>query len=343
MMRHFTAISAGPGIAELAGMRGRVLAVLSNAVYLRSEGGHIAGIAGQAAEDGPFTLRVGKIGLLLQQLKGRENAAFASTQSFIEVVGIARLELDRARQWRGRLPTTIAAVNERVGAVRVLLGLLEGSRCGQPCGLASYLYGAHRSLPLLREVPLLRTNSATGDTLMRRLADRLTGFQEAASELDVAAALEALVSLLGLGIGLTPSGDDIVAGILASLMWQARLGAVPDDFVQRLVQAGRNAAPGRTNDISVRLLWHAGNGLLYAPAMELGAALLGGYVTSLAASARRLLSIGHSSGADMVTGLLAGIVAGIEIESRREARQADKSAGYSYEARLRGLGLAPSW
>jgi hypothetical protein len=174
------------------------------------------------------------------------------------------------------------------------------------------------------------------------LANRLTRFQEAASELDVALASEALVSLLGLGIGLTPSGDDMIAGILASLVWQARLGAVPGDFVQRLADIVRDAAPGGTNDISVRLLWYAGNGLLYAPAMELGTALLGGYVTSLVAPARRLLSIGHSSGADIATGLLAGIVAGIEIESRRGERRADKSAGYIYEARLRGLGLTPS-
>lgn len=316
-MQHFTALSAGPEIAEPAGMRGRVLAVLSNAVYLRSEGGHIVGIAGQAAEDGPFTLRVGEFGLLLKLVQGREHTTFVSAQTFIELEGIARLELGRARQWQAHPPGTIAVVNERVGAVRVLLGLLEGSGySAQPCGLASYLYGAHRSLPQLNEVLLPRANSATGDMILRGLADRLVRFQGAASELDVATASEALVSLLGLGTGLTPSGDDIVAGILASLVWQTRLGAVPAGLAERLVEAVREAAPHRTNHVSLRLVWHAGNGLLYAPAMELGGALLGGYVTSLAAPARRLLSIGHSSGADMTTGLLAGIVAGIELESR---------------------------
>jgi hypothetical protein len=50
--------------------------------------------------------------------------------------------------------------------------------------------------------------------------------------------------------------------------------------------------------------------------MELGAALLAGDVAGVVAPTRRLLSIGHSSGADLATGLLSGVVAGIEIEAR---------------------------
>ncbi len=129
-------------------------------------------------------------------------------------------------------------------------------------------------------------------------------------------AARALASLLGLGTGLTPSGDDLVAGILASLVWQSNLGAIPAPFAKHLVESVREAAPGKTNHISARLLHHAGDGLLYAPAMELGAALLLGATDSIIAPARRLLSIGHSSGADLATGLLTGVVAGIEIEAR---------------------------
>lgn len=317
MMHHFTAISAGPELARLAGARGRVLAVLSNAVYLRGEAGHITGIAGPLAEDGPFTLRVADLDLLVRLLKGREDTTFAGTPAFIELDGIARLELGRARQWQPQLPATIADVAERIKAVRALVGVLGGSWCDSgACGLAAHLYGAHRSLPLPTEVPLLRTTLTVSDTVSRKLTERVTEFQAAATELEPEGASNALVGLLGLGMGLTPSGDDIAAGILASLVWQARLDGIPPQFAQQITDAVRRAAPGRTNDISVRLLWHAGEGLLYAPAMELGEAMLRGYVVSVAAQAQRLISIGHSSGADMAIGLLAGIVAGIEIESR---------------------------
>lgn len=316
-MHYFTAISAGPEIAELPGTRGWVLAALSNAVYLRSERGHILCVAGPAAEDGPFTLRVGEIDLFLRLLKGRERLTFACEEQLIELTGIARLDSGLAKRWQEQPPSAIAGISGRLRAVRALLNSPIGSlRNRRTRGLAAYLYGSHRSLPLPLEVPWLGTNSTTGDMLLRELTRRSAAFQAAASELDIERASAALVSLLGLGVGLTPSGDDVVAGILASLVWQARLGAIPADFTLRLVDGVRGAAQGRTNEISVRLLWHAGDGLLYAPAMELGAALLAGVVPSIAAPALRLLSIGHSSGADLATGLLAGIVAGIEIESR---------------------------
>jgi hypothetical protein len=316
-MQHFTAIAAGPELAQLAGKHGQVLAVLSNAVYLRCHGGQIAGILGQSAEDGPYSLRVRDIDLLIQSLKGQESLTFTSTGTSLELQGVATLDLSRARQWQAKLPGEIADVAARIRAVRALLSLLEGSWCSRGgCGLATYLYGPHRSLPVLSEVPRLMTNATASDMLLRGLVERVTSFQAAATELEVQPASQALVGLLGLGAGLTPSGDDIAAGILATLVWQAGLGGIPADFARYQVEAIRNAASSITNDISVRLLWHAGDGLLYAPAMELGAALLAGDVESIPGPARRLLSIGHSSGADMTTGLLAGVVAGIELESR---------------------------
>ncbi|MDQ3707376.1 MAG: DUF2877 domain-containing protein [Chloroflexota bacterium] len=316
-MQHFTALSAGPELAQFAGKQGRVLAVLSNAVYLRCDGGQIVGVTGQSAEDGPFTLRVRDIDALVRLLKGRESLTFACTGAFLELEGLATLDRSSARQWHASLPGEIAEVAGRIRAVRALLSLLQGSWCSNGvCGLPAYLFGAHHSLPVLSEVPRLRTKAQASDMLLRRLAERVTSFQVAATDLEAHPASQALVSLLGLGAGLTPSGDDIVAGILAILVWQARLGAIPADFARFQVESIRNTAPTRTNDISVRLLWHAGEGLLYAPAMELGAALLAGDANSVADPARRLLAIGHSSGVDLATGLLAGVVAGIEIESR---------------------------
>ena len=320
-MHHFTAISAGPEIEQMRSARGQVLAVLSNAVYLLSESGHILGIAGEDAEDGPFTLRVRNIDALLHLLRGRDSRAFAGTQTFLELAGVARIELGQANEWRPQAPTLTEPASERVKALRALTGMLEGSWCkGGTCSLAPYLYGSHRSLPLPSELPVLRRNTSVGDTVLYRLAQGVMEFQSAACELDANGASEALVELLGMGTGLTPSGDDIVAGILASLVWQERLGTMPSPFVEKMAQTTRLIAPTRTNHISVRLLWHAGNGLLYAPAMELGAPLLAGDVAQIAGPARRLLAIGHSSGADLAAGIIAGIVAGLEVESRAAIR-----------------------
>lgn len=304
----------------MRGTGGRVLAVLSNAVYLRSVKGGIIGISGEDGEDGPFTLRVSDLGLLLRLLKGHENLPFANSEAAIELEAVAWIELGHAEEWQPQSPSAIGIASARVQAVMALVGMLEVNWCsGGTCGLARYLYGSQRSMPLPSEVPLLRTSSVS-DTVLRKLAKRVMKFQAAASELDMEGASESLIALLGLGSGLTPSGDDIVAGVLATLVWQQRLGTMPQQFTQGIVEKVLRSATSRTNEISARLLLHAGRGLLYAPAMELGSALLAGDVVRVAGPLRRLLSIGHSSGADLATGLLAGVLAGIEVESRAAIR-----------------------
>ena len=108
---------------------------------------------------------------------------------------------------------------------------------------------------------------------------------------------------------MTPSGDDFVAGVLAALVWLARVGAL-DGHLPAEIRSKVDGSGVRTNRISSRLLHYAGEGVLYAPAMELGAALLAGDAESVREPVRRLLSIGHTSGADLATGLLVGCLAG---------------------------------
>src|SRR5262249_53397323 len=122
---------------------------------------------------------------------------------------------------------------------------------------------------------------------------------------DADGAGSALVSLLGLGEGLTPSGDDIASGILAALVWRTRLGHESAPADEKLTDHVL-AATSRTNRISARLLYYATQGILYAPAIQLGAALLAGDARAADEPTQRLFAIGHSTGLDVATGLLVG-------------------------------------
>ena len=62
----------------------------------------------------------------------------------------------------------------------------------------------------------------------------------------------------------------------------------------------------RTTRLSARLLYHATYGLLYEPAMLLGAALFATNTGGLESASRRLFAIGHTSGTDIATGILLG-------------------------------------
>jgi hypothetical protein len=121
------------------------------------------------------------------------------------------------------------------------------------------------------------------------------------------AAGDAAIGLIGLGPGLTPSGDDFIAGALFAARLRAAAEPRVDETAAWLGRAVLAVLPGRTNRISAALLGDAAEGLGFAALHELCHALAGGEGGAIDAAARRLVAIGHSSGWDMLTGLLAGI------------------------------------
>lgn len=116
--------------------------------------------------------------------------------------------------------------------------------------------------------------------------------------------------LLGRGPGLTPSGDDVLAGMLAAatvLAGALPAGAVPAELVVRVRRLGREvAAEARdaTTAVSAALLHHAARGAVAAPAGAVLQALAGR--GRLVAALDHLLAVGSTSGRDLAVGLLAG-------------------------------------
>ena len=117
------------------------------------------------------------------------------------------------------------------------------------------------------------------------------------------AAVAAALALLGRGSGLTPSGDDVLAGALAGLnLLPATVGVgVPvwrETFGQRVADQG----PVRTTLLSAALLAAAARGEVPSPVAELLRAL--GGRGPLRANAERLTRVGHTSGAALAAGVL---------------------------------------
>ena len=103
--------------------------------------------------------------------------------------------------------------------------------------------------------------------------------------------------LAGLGGGLTPAGDDFLAG----LMLRAWLDhPAPEAFCWPIVDA---AAP-RTTALSAAFLRAAARGECSAAWHGLLAALAGGGPALLEEAMCRVLAHGHTSGADMLAGFL---------------------------------------
>ena len=134
--------------------------------------------------------------------------------------------------------------------------------------------------------------------------------------LDAASALPALWRLVGWGEGLTPSGDDFIAGWLAALQRLAGTNKARQDFADA-VSAAVEALAHRTTPIAAQMLRLAARG-------EHGSLLLGGRDALLveADAPRRdtawqaLLALGAGSGADLAEGLLAATQAWTEAPAR---------------------------
>ncbi len=115
-------------------------------------------------------------------------------------------------------------------------------------------------------------------------------------------------ALLGVGTGLTPSGDDLVGAALFARKLIAQTDtahAAQDALAQRMVAQAKR----RTHIISAALFADLAAGASYGLLHDVVDALLRGTIDSAVERARSLVAIGHSSGWDMLTGLIAALTA----------------------------------
>ena len=121
-------------------------------------------------------------------------------------------------------------------------------------------------------------------------------------------ARSAIDALVGLGPGLTPAGDDVVAGMLTGLHATGHAG-----LAGRLGRVER--LDERTTALSADLIRLAAAGHAGVEVLHLLAAVH--TRAPLRRPIERLLSVGHTSGADLATGLAIGMRVGA---TRREVR-----------------------
>lgn len=106
-------------------------------------------------------------------------------------------------------------------------------------------------------------------------------------------------ALVGLGEGLTPAGDDVLAGVLLALRHLGR-PACADSLWESIAEC----VPRRTTALSATLLASAAQGDAIPQVVDLLAALAGH--RPLEPAIDRLLAVGSTSGSDIAHGLLAG-------------------------------------
>src|SRR3954468_5010812 len=268
--------SASTGVAEL--LRGpvrpaRVLMSLPAAVYLHvpdERGGDVVGVLTSDAARLPLAC------VLFRPSNGRPLVALpagAPAEVGAGRIVVGNLAVSAAAWWnpRPRLPSLRPAL------------LPEG---GRPLRATPHREGVPHSAFTLPGLP-------TGP------GGPLAALRGAVRRADLDAALRTASRLVGLGPGLTPAGDDVMAGTVAGLVLLGHPAA------ERFAAGVYALAAGRTTELSRALLRHAACGRVSAEY----AAVLHGLVGErpLAPAMAGLLATGATSGRAMALGLCTAI------------------------------------
>lgn len=133
------------------------------------------------------------------------------------------------------------------------------------------------------------------DPFERRINTLLPQLLEALRSRDAAGVESAAAGLIGLGGGLTPTGDDILVGLIGTLKM-----AGSDPWINAVAERIAQMAEGKTTEVSAAALRHAAAGRLPQR--------LADYIAADSEEERcrcgeRLRAVGHRSGCDMMRGV----------------------------------------
>lgn len=165
---------------------------------------------------------------------------------------------------------------------------------------------------MIEAIPVAKQNLVTSPeikTLVEKAAQTVPALIDATRNFQVDGAITAISPLIGLGPGLTPSGDDFIVGYLAGLWSTAGSDSSRLRFMSSLGSWLSQAADG-TNAISRTYMKSAVNGNVSEPITALAQRI--GQAKSMDGvreATRTALQVGNTSGTDGVLGLLLGCIA----------------------------------
>jgi hypothetical protein len=149
---------------------------------------------------------------------------------------------------------------------------------------------------------------AGDDPFDRKLKAALRSFSDSGDPRELAL-------LVGLGTGLTPSGDDVLVGALAGLDLLLECSQVAPLLRRTLVEALPVPLEARTTRLSAQMLRAAADGLYAEPVLGLLNALASDNASpgAVERAAAELSRLGHRSGRDTLLGIAAALSRAIPV------------------------------
>jgi hypothetical protein len=280
------------------GFSGKVLAVLSTTIYFVNRDGEILWLSQE-----PLAMHRRCI---LASFRPRSICLGQNVWvdgPFLRISDEVILDLDPASEWepsdvRLEHPKPLAVVGACVyRLVEAVIALGNARGLGQMIPLISSLLGGNKQAISNTDPLLAKARNSILDLAMVCLTFDMTEVARKGRE------------LVGLGLGLTPSGDDFLGGLLFAA--HSLKTAYPQDFhwEEEPVMDLIHWASTQTHPISHAILRDHAFGHGPKPLYDVLASLLNGQdLGPTIKGAERLLGIGETSGWDILAGMLTGML-----------------------------------
>ncbi|MEM3402305.1 MAG: DUF2877 domain-containing protein [Candidatus Hadarchaeales archaeon] len=266
-------------------------------------GGSLIGVGRRDVSPGPFNLIVNlPSGKTMKELGIKRGMPVVVENCEIKIGDLIIINTSGARIWRPRTRTEAKPVREieRNWKVGEEVAISEGAGKG---------FGA--LIPFIEKI--MDGDDAPGIKGIEKIAyQRLSALVGAVLRRDVNELAEQAKRLIGLGGGLTPSGDDALSGFMAALWWLSSSLDVAVDDVKRINNAIATQAQ-QTMLLSRQILYHASRGEVSERVERLLNALLAGDADDVEREVKEVIKIGETSGADMLLGILLGTKVGLRM------------------------------
>ena len=308
----------GVGACVPALARGRVHSVFTRACNIQTHAGELLTLLAADLGNQPHGIRIAAPGLLSERLRPGQDTFLDGGRLCVPAAGLTA-DFSRAAIWNGSLDA--ASTMLRIGgdskkispALWQVRNVLREQAPEQ--GIAILLKGIAVGFPALERA------------LAARLMRVLPALAHATHARKGEAVTAAVSGLVGLGAGLTPSGDDFIVGYLAALRCragrEAGIGALLRDSALPLERA-----IAHTHAISRQMLRDAVNGRFSESLIDVVRAIHG--AGDVVTATLQALKCGHSSGADTLCGLLFGLSPEMLLPSAQSTRRPARAGREPY-------------
>ncbi len=293
---HITHTGAVARACLAPGQRGKVLAAFSKAIYLLTETGELFWIT---PEDAPLHQRCAQGATPLSGPSA--GSPFHVEDQHLTIDPDFVFEVDNAPLWSAPRvdPNQVLAITQLPARLHAFFSQMD---FGQAKGFGIFI---PHILPLLQNESINPASAFTDPVLLFAYPFVLDMARACLDRQPLRISKNA-DALIGLGAGLTPSGDDFLGGLLFAV--RILQAAYPNlDFIHHGIPI--ETYHSRTHVISFTLLKDLAGGQAIAPLHYIVNGLLNGEsLESIYPFISQLTPVGHSTGWDLLAGLLTGLL-----------------------------------